>query len=161
MNEKRLCEIAKEVLRITRPAIDELLKKAKRQHCHIVIMNPQIKPWDSYSAFKSTILYEESIKDGQEWKYPYAEIARSKAEQAWRNGQSNIITRMLAPATLKKGDTIYWGSFEYYGVIVACSGVEPWFDMLISGWIALAFQQLAQHEIQKFECSNPESCFLK
>jgi len=37
--------------------------------------------------------------------------------------------------------------------VVGCSSVEPYYDMLISGWVALAFEQLsiAEYQIGKVE----------
>ncbi|QGG79676.1 hypothetical protein GH975_03465 [Litorivicinus lipolyticus] len=40
----------------------------------------------------------------------------------------------------------FYGSFVYGSVIVACSGVEQWFDVLVSGWVAVAFEQLLVHQ---------------
>jgi len=34
-------------------------------------------------------------------------------------------------------------------VVVACCGIEQWFDMLVCGWIALAFEQLMINEYHK------------
>jgi len=38
-------------------------------------------------------------------------------------------------------------------IVVGCSGVEPYYDMLISSWVALAFEQLsiAEYQIGKVE----------
>jgi hypothetical protein len=143
---------------LARPSINELLERyAKRKHYHIVIMDPKKEPWEC--TFEEAILAEFS--QGKEaWEYEYDKIARSKAKQAWRNQQANIITQTLAPATLHSGDTIYFGSFEYYGMIVACSGIESYFDMLISGWIALAYQQLSQHYLTKHKAAYPDEDFL-
>ena len=49
---------------------------------------------------------------------------------------------------MREGDLPFYGSFVYGNVVVACSGVEQWFDMLVSGWVALAFEQLMVHEYQ-------------
>lgn len=130
----------------------------KRKHLHVVMMNPKVKPWEG--KFEEAILDEFSMGNTGEWEHDYKAIALAKAKQAWRNQQSNIITQMLAPATLQEGDTIYYGSFEYYGMIVACSGLEPYFDMLISGWLAIAYQQMLQHYITKHKAAYPDSGFL-
>ena len=152
-------QLAREAVELVMPAISELLGKyAKRKQLHIVVMDPRVKPWEG--SFDEAVLHERSVGEPGEWEHDYRGIARSKAKQAWRNGQANIITQMLAPATLKNGDTIFCGSFEYCGVIVAASGVEPWFDMLVSAWVATALQQLAQHKIQKFKTEHPDDGFL-
>jgi hypothetical protein len=150
--------LPEEVYYTVKPAIDSLLERhAKRKHFHIVMMDPQKKPWEC--TFEEAILAEFSL--GVEcWKHDYKAIARSKAKQAWRNQQANIVTQMLGPATLLPGDTVYYGSFEYYGMIVACSGVEAYFDMLISGWMALTYQQMSQHFLTKYKTTHPEEDFL-
>jgi len=156
---KSIKELAVEALKILRPSIDELLKQAKRQHIHIVVMNPQVKPWEA--KFTEAIAYEESITDGKKWEHPYDQIARSKAEQEWRdNNGTNLITQLLAPAMLRDGYTLFYGSWSHYGQIVSCSGVEPWYDTLISMWLSTTIQQLAQHELQCFRLANPKAIFL-
>jgi hypothetical protein len=151
-------ELHDQVMALVKPSIDALLRKyAIRKHYHIVIMDPRKKPWEG--SFEDAILAEFSQGMG-DWEYDYKKFARSKAKQSWRNQQANIITQTLAPATLLSGDALYFGSFEYYGMIVACSGIESYFDMLISGWIALAYQQLSQHYIAKHKAAYPDEDFL-
>jgi hypothetical protein len=121
-----------------------VLERTHRKEQHIVIIDPRIKPWES--DFNDAILYQESIRNTDTWENPYDEFARSKAEQAWREGQANMLTQIQNPSSLREGDIPFYGSFVYGNVVVGCSGVEQWFDMLISGWVALAFEQLMVHE---------------
>ena len=137
--------IAKQAVALVKPSIEELFKRTNRKELHIVIMDPRLKPWES--SFSDAILYEESIKNST-WEKPFDDFARSKAQQAWRESQANIVTQAMHPSSLREGDLPFYGSFVYGNVVVACSGVEQWFDMLVSGWIALAFEQLAIHEVQ-------------
>lgn len=158
LNER--ANIPRVVYEMILPAIMHLLETmAKRKHLHIVVMNPRIKPWDGFS-FENAILVEFSIGDRSEWEYDYKHYARSKTEQAWREQRPNLITQVMAPATLRSGDTLYFGSFEYYGMYVGCSGIESHFDVMISGWYAIAFQQAVQHLIQKYKEENPDADFL-
>lgn len=152
-------QLANEAFELVMPAISGLLARyARKEHLHIIVMDPGVKPWEG--SFDKAVLLERSIGDPDEWEHDYRKIARNKAKQAWRNSQANILTQMLAPATLEDGDTIFWGSFEYYGVIVAASGIQPWFDMLVSAWVATALQQLAQHKVQQFKTEHPNADFL-
>jgi len=139
-------EIAAQAVEVVKPSIQELFKRTNRQELHIVIVDPRIKPWEA--DFKDAILYQESILNKDTFELPFDEMARNKAEQAWRESQANVITQTLHPASLRQGDVPFYGSFVYGNVVVACSGVEQWFDMLIAGWIALAFEQLIVNEIQ-------------
>ena len=152
-------QLAREAIELVMPAIIQLIAtgRAKREHLHIIVLDPRATPADYESP---QILCERSVGKQGEWAHDYRKIAVAKATQAWRDGRANINTQMLGPATLRKGDTVYYGSFEYQGVIVACSGIQPWFDMLVSGWIAIAFQQLAQDHIQKIKEKNPDLDFL-
>lgn len=147
-------ELAESALQLLEPAITKLLsEKAKRTDSHIVVMDPTKKPWET--SFEDAILLEKSIGDRDKWARPFDEFARGKARQAWRDGRDNARKHLLAPATLGAGDIAFYGSFEYEGVIVASSGVEECFDVLISAWVALAIQQLAQHEYDRFKSQNP------
>lgn len=129
---------------LVKPAIEALFKRTNRKELHIVIMDPRIKPWEA--RFEDAILYQESIKTLEAWELPFDDFARNKAEQAWREGAPNMIAQSQHPSSLRENDLPFYGSFVYGNVVVACSGVEQWFDMLVSGWIALAFEQLIIHE---------------
>ncbi|KAB7886844.1 hypothetical protein [Poseidonibacter ostreae] len=139
-------DVAKQAVELVKPSINELFNKTNRKELHIVIMDPRLKPWEA--KFDEAILYEESIKNST-WEKPFDDFARSKAEQAWRENQANIVTQTQHPSSLREGDLPFYGSFVYGNIVVACSGVEQWFDMLVSSWIALAFEQLMIHEHQQ------------
>ena len=141
MNHK---DLAHEAIELVIPAIEALFKRTVRQELHIVILDPRLKPWES--NFNDAILHQHSIKSGKPWDKPFDEFARSKAKQAWREMQANLTTQTIHPSSLREGDLPFYGSFVYGNIVVACSGVEQWFDMLFSGWIALAFEQLVIHE---------------
>ena len=156
MNHSSICE---EAVSLLTPSIEKLLaEKAKRKDMHVVIMNPTLKPWES--SFEDAVLLEHSFTDKSVWENPYDELARAKAKQAWREGRSNRDLFQKAPAALCDGDVAFYGSFEYEGVIVAASGVEGWYDVLICGWIAMAVQQLAQAELQAFKQENPMGRYI-
>jgi hypothetical protein len=151
--------IAEEAIRLLTPSIEVLLReKAKRTDMHVVIMDPTLKPWES--SFEDAVLLEHSFTERSGWENPYDELARAKAEQAWRLGRSNRELFQNAPALLRDGDVAFYGSFEYEGVIVAASGVEAWYDVLVSGWIATAVQQLAQAEFQTWKEANPAGRYI-
>lgn len=147
------------VMSLLMPAIEKIFWRAKRQHLHIVVMDPRIKPWDGI-LFEKAILSEYSFGNKEEWEHPYDKIARSKARQSWREQQSNIITQAVAPATLQPGDTVHNGGFYYCGLVVGTSGIEWEYDMMISGWVAVTIQQLVQRGLQCFKAENPGDNFL-
>ena len=136
--------LAAVAVELVKPSIEALFQRTNRKELHIVIMDPRIKPWEA--SFEDAILYQESIRTLDTWELPFDEFARSKAEQAWREGKPNILLQTLHPSSLRENDLAFYGSFVYGNIVVACSGVEQWFDMLVSGWVALAFEQLITHE---------------
>ncbi|MGL1890298.1 MAG: hypothetical protein OCD02_01670 [Spirochaetaceae bacterium] len=156
MDIKKISEQAYELIL---PSIHKLQDSyAKRKDMHIVVMDPRFHPWEL--DFESAILAEFSTTQKESWENPYDVLARAKAKQAWRDGRDNVHKHLISPATLKDGDVTFYGSFEYEGVIVAASGVEGWFDVLVCGWMAIAIQQLAQDYYQKFKTENPGLPYL-
>ena len=152
-------KIAQDSFELIKPSVTKLLKeRALREDMHIVVMNPTIKPWES--TFEDAILVEFSTTDKKDWKKPFDTYALDKARQAWRDGRSNVTKHLLSPATLKDGDVAFYGSFEYEGVIVAASGVEGWFDQLVSGWMALTVQQLCQDYYQKLKSRETMEIYI-
>lgn len=151
-------QLAMEAVEVVKPSIEKLFEQTNRKELHIVIMDPRLKPWES--SFEDAILYETSIKNS-EWPAPFDELARKKAFQAWRDSSANINHQTLHPTSLRDDDVLFYGSFVYGNVVVACSGVEQWFDMLISSWIALAFEQLTVHSLQTQKIDNPTQRYRK
>lgn len=144
-------DIAIDAIELVKPAIMNLFERTCRKELHIVVMDPTIKPWEA--KFEDSILVEHTIGTPAEWTAPFDELARKKAQQAWRDGMANINHQTIHPSALREGDILYFGSFVYGNIVVGCSGVEPYFDMLISSWVALAFEQLsiAEYQIGKVE----------
>ncbi len=122
-------------------------------------MDPRIKPWES--SFNEAILYEVSLGTPQEWTIPFADFARNKAHQAWRNSLPNIYNQTINTSSLRENDLLFYGSFVHGDIVVACSGVEQWFDMLVSGWVAVAFEQLCSAEYQSNKVINPIQIHVK
>ena len=148
-----------DAIALVRPSIELLFKRTVRQELHIVVMNPRMKPWAG--SFEDALLHEESLGQPEQWDKPYDVLARQKAQQAWRSGSANINQQLVHPASLHDDDVLFIGSFVYGDIVVACSGVQPWYDMLISGWIALAIEQLTMHEYQTIKTETPTQARLK
>lgn len=146
-------EIALDAIELVTPSINTLFERTNRKELHIVVMDPRIKPWES--SFEDAILHQVSLGNPQSWTIPFDQLARKKAEQAWRSGHANIHNQQIHPSSLRDNDLLFYGSFTYGSIVVACSGVEQWYDMLISGWIAIAIEQLAMHEYQIAKIEHP------
>lgn len=145
-------EIAIDAVDLVKPSIEKLFERTNRKEMHIVVMDPQVKPWES--SFEDAILYQTSLGNPQEWTIPFDHFARKKAQQAWRNSTANMNTQTLHTSSLREDDLLFYGSFVYGDVVVACSGVEQWYDMLVSGWIAVAIEQLSMSEYQNNKINN-------
>lgn len=150
-------QLAIDAVELVTPAIERLFNQTNRKELHIVIMDPKVKPWES--SFEDAILHEASLGKPNEWTIPFDQLARKKAQQAWRDGSANINHQTLHPASLREDDLLFYGSFVYGNIVVACSGVQQWFDMLVSGWIAVAIEQLAMHEYQTTKIENPTQTY--
>ena len=72
-----------------------------------------------------------------------------KARQVRKFGLPNQIVVERMPHLLKGHDTKFWGSALKDGIVVAASGVEPWFDQLISEMVASVCQALCIDKMQK------------
>jgi hypothetical protein len=63
----------------------------------------------------------------------YDSIAKCKALQLWQ-GRNDDRTD-IAPHLMFAGDAPYYGGVKRHGIVVTCSGVQPWFDKMISAMI--------------------------
>ena len=113
------------------------LLSPKRDQCHIVILVPGMQDdRRGYPHFpiEPVVLYEHSKQNGERFEHPFDLIARCKALQLWDNRNDDRTD--CQPHLLFQNDTPYWGGVKRRGIVVACSGVQPWIDKLVSGMIA-------------------------
>ena len=125
----------------------ELLKRAD---LHMVIMDPtQVYDGKPDSViFRAAILLEHSFTEPIKWERRYDLIARQKAQATWRTGLPTRVIRECMPHLLEVGNTRYGGSVNVDGIIVACSGVQPWFDEMFAGIAAMILRGLANDHMQ-------------
>ncbi len=154
---KSHAEIALDAIELVKPSIERLFERTNRKQLHIVVMNPTLKPWEC--SFDEAVLCESSLGTPEEWPAPFDQFARKKAQQAWRSGSANLNQQTLHTSSLREDDLLFYGSFVYGDVVVACSGVEQWYDMLIAGWIAVAIEQLCMSEYQNTKIQNPTQTY--
>ena len=128
-------------------------KSVNRMHMHIVCLHPNT-PYSENT--KLPILFDYSIGNPEDWERwdgkSYQDFAQAKARISWRTGMSSREVVMCHPHLLAKGDTILWGSSILNGVIVAVSGVQPYFDEMFATMTAAAVIGEASHyanELQK------------
>ncbi|QIA65741.1 hypothetical protein GT360_19670 [Vibrio astriarenae] len=154
---KDIRSIAIDAVELVKPSIERLFERTNRQELHIVVMNPHLKPWES--SFEEAVLYETSLGTPESWTIPFDHLAQKKAAQAWRESTSNVQLQQIHPSSLREEDVLFYGSFVYGNIVVACSGVQQWYDMLISSWVALAIEQLMMHEYQTQKIENPTQTY--
>lgn len=114
------------------------LLQPKRNQCHVVVLLPgrkEFRPCDQEADPLPVLRYEGThFGHATELEGPYVEIARSKATQLWYDRNDDRTD--IQPHLLFPGDAPYWGGVKRRGIVVACSGVQPHLDKLISGMIA-------------------------
>lgn len=141
----------------------------KRFMFHIVVLVPVLKEetsgpsgrfrdWPNDYSVEPHLLYEYSHGDKSDWPHEFDDIARSKAHQRWHgrnDDRTNVMPHLMVP-----GDTQFWGTAEYQSVVVACSGVQPWFDKMISGMVAHMCVALAYEKWMAGQEKKDEVTFL-
>lgn len=125
--------------------------RLKRQHFHVVVLVPSLDTAGSYPEYRlhPCVLHEESFGKETAWEHDYAEIARCKALQLWHgrnDGRAGI-----RPHLLFSGDTPYYGGVHRHGIVVACSGVQQYFDQMIAGMVSDMCIALAHDEWERSE----------
>lgn len=144
---KEVCEAAVHLaLRAVMEEGSSLHGVVRQQFCHISILVPGMEnegrtypEWPIHPV----LIYEEKVGDTTEWKGEYDQIAQFKALQLWhdRNDEKpGINVQLLFP-----GDTIYWGGVKRHGIVVTCSGIQPYFDQLIAGIVADTIKAMCQY----------------
>lgn len=153
-------EVAQQAVEFVLPAVMRLIegKTFKRGDLHIVIAKVGLIP--NSMAFtlwcEEGILYEHSIGDRGAWYLDFGHIARSKCYLSWRHGMSTQMLQARAPYLLELGDTVYYGSAVSDELVVACSGVQPYFDQMISSWVLEACRALCIQGREALESNHQE-----
>ena len=71
-------------------------------------------------------------------------FARAKARVSWRTGRDSHDVLTPAPHRLEPGDTLLWGSVCVDGIVVAVSGMQPWYDEALAGMVACGLRAIAK-----------------
>ena len=156
---------AKKAVDMVRPAILAAMESGltKRKDLHIIIVNPGTRPGDVENG-EDAILYEESFGDPSKWQHDYAAIDRAKAIASWRTSLPTHVLRETMPyllvASENGSDTPYYGSAVLHGMVVAASGVQPWFDEWISYMVAAACRAICIGVMQEEILKNDKRDFM-
>jgi len=148
------------VLPCIRNAMEQ--KHVHREHLHVVCLVPGV-PFAE--GAKLPILFEYSIGEKSEWKQydgkTYSDFARGKAMITWRTGLSSREVVLAKPHLLIPGDVNLWGSVIIDGVIVAVSGVKPYFDEMFARMTCAAVIAEASYYAHEFASREDGPDFLE
>ncbi len=138
-------KVARRAVEFTLPSVQQLIGAniLKRGDLHIVIAQPLVPDNVKESFWYETgILYEHSLGDPKTWECDFKAIARSKCYLSWRYQMPTQMLQTRAPHLLNHDSTVYHGSAVSDGLVVACSGVQAYFDQMVSGWVLEACRAL-------------------
>ncbi|OZI81997.1 hypothetical protein [Bordetella genomosp. 6] len=125
-----------------RPLIDAALAcraMGESGFLHVVVMDPLA----AGLPFEQAVLYEESFGDTRRWDADYGAYARRKAALSWRTGLDSHTALAARPHLVAQDETV-WGSVCVEGIVVAVSGLNPWYDEAMAGAIAHMFKAEAK-----------------
>lgn len=142
-------DMVKQAMPIVEAAYREMLRQnmLKRPDLYMVVLDPT-KPFGSTVMWKGLVLYGHEFTSSHEWENPYDEFAAQKAYASLRTGMPSRIIRECAPHLLGEGNTVHGGSVVHDGLIVACSGVQPWLDEAIAGIASAVIRGIANEKMQ-------------
>lgn len=151
--------MAETAVRIVKPSILNAMEIGllKRRDLHIVVLDPVV---DYVDGSLLPAIYEFSFGNPIKWEHRFDTIARAKALVTWRTGLPTHLVQQSFPYLLQGRDTPLWGSVNLEGIIVAASGVQPWFDEMISYQVAAACRALCISKMQT-ETLPDDQIFLK
>lgn len=143
-----------------RPALELMLREAfpdRAGFAVVVTTLDELAPRKVVNSFRDSCLLVTSVGDLSASPFPNLEIALSKAEISVR---TRLPTSRLPPHCYRSGDTVYSGSVIAEGLVVACAGLEPRDDEMISYWIAAAVRSEAAMAVSQFVANNPSADFF-
>lgn len=129
--------------------IEGLLKTVCKRPTLAVVMG--IRQDDGVFAEVFTM----NFGDSSTWEHPFEDIAFAKAELTAKHNMPSREVQLMHPELLEvgtddeMGDIKYWGSAIVGNLVVACSGVESYFDEAFSYMIAYLWLGLIQHEQER------------
>ena len=134
--------LATNAIGLVLPTIKKAMREGvvKRRHLAIVIVDNEI-------CEPISPLVEYFIGGKKNWKHPYDKIAWDKIHLSIRTGFDSGYVISQAPQLLLDYDPPYAGSVADEGFIVACSGVQSYFDEMFARMIAAACKALCQEKM--------------
>ena len=120
--------------------IEEFLKNQQPNASGLAVVVTTTKVIDGGLSKGEHLLFHP-FGDRTKWRGEFGGIAASKAALSVRTGRNSAD---LAPHYRMTGDTIHSGSVVLDDIVVACSGIKPYYDEMISMWLAATIKALAK-----------------
>ncbi len=136
-----------------------------RDDGHIIIVGPLMikaegKPFPVKYSLEPTIIYEYSIGNKSNWEFPFDEIAQCKALQMYHG--RNIPGNMNSQAhMLFEGDTPFFGAHREGFLVAGFSGIQSYYDQMISKVALAAIVARAEHKKQIWLAKHNGECFVQ
>lgn len=137
-------QAAREAVELALPTIERAMRNpaAGDSGClHVVVMDPRRTP--ATHDFDDSILIEHSVNRAN-WDADYRRFACAKARVSWRCRADSHRVQALQPHLLQVDDTVLWGSVCVDEIVVAVSGMQPWYDEALAGVIACCLRGVAK-----------------
>ena len=144
--------IAGRAIELAEPLITNLAETGTTRRHDLFVLVGQRDERGRLLVFAEKVFGEEAS-----WEHDYREIARGKGDITARTGLPSREVQLLHPELLRPTDVKYWGSVVSGNVIVAVSGVQPWYDEAIATSILALVRALIQDEITVMAEASPES----
>lgn len=139
------------------PTLDTMVEAGilKRRCAVITVLDPTI-PYHPDVDVESVVLAQVIWGDRDHPEVGrFTAISLKKAEITWRTGRPSREVQALHPHLLKETDTVWGGSVVLDDLIVACSGVQDYFDEMIAMMIAAMTKGLLTYHRQEVMKDNP------
>ena len=120
---------ARRVAELLRPIVEGMMDAGivHRQAFYILFaVRAPTDPW-----YKQIYATTYGKQPESEWDYPFDQIAHGKGRITGRTGLPSRIVQLTKPHLLLPDDVRFWGSWIEDNIIVASSGVKPWYDEAI------------------------------
>lgn len=144
---------------LNNPSIAPFLR---REQCRVIVVVPARRV-DTVTGrilgIEPRILFDRLVGETAEpCGLPLQKFAYAKALQLWE-GRNDDRTD-VQPHLLMPGDAPLWGGVKRDGIVVACSGLQPWLDKAFSGMVADLCVGLAYEAYSKSPEAAERTCII-
>ena len=139
-------KMAEKAINLAVPSIELALQQvAKRVAMHVIVGTRELdgSGWNELATRSF----------GNEWEIEFDIIAQGKFNISGRTGLDSRMVQLTMPELIDPEDVLYWGSVVRGTIVVACSGVEAYFDEAIANMVAGWCRALIQHELEQRRAS--------